>query len=218
MKRQLSSGATGADVSCLQKRINADRAADIAVTGVFDRATVAAVMDFQAAVGLPVTGAVDPRTAQRYGIWGGGAITTPTPPAAGAQGLPANSGSGRRVVYSRTQQRVWAVDGNGRVVKTHLVSGRRFEPYAGTYHVYSRSMYTYSTANPTIKWRYMVRFAYGPGGGRIGFHEIPNRYGVPLQSVRQLGQPLSGGCVRQSTADAVWMWNWAGVGTKVVVL
>ena len=48
--------------------------------------------------------------------------------------------------------------------------------------VYSRSMYTYSTANPAIKWRYMVRFAYGPGGGRIGFHEIPNRNGVPLQS------------------------------------
>ena len=102
-------------------------------------------------------------------------------------------------MYSRAQQRVWAVEADGTVVKTHLVSGRRFEPYAGTYHVYSRSMYTYSTANPTIKWRYMVRFAYGPGGGRIGFHEIPNRNGVPLQSERQLGQPLSGGCVRQST-------------------
>ncbi|MET0324420.1 MAG: hypothetical protein ABW219_04290 [Ilumatobacteraceae bacterium] len=24
--------------------------------------------------------------------------------------------------------------------------------------------------------------------------------------------------MRQSTADAQWMWNWAGVGTKVVVL
>jgi hypothetical protein len=64
----------------------------------------------------------------------------------------------------------------------------------------------------------MVRFAYGPGGGRIGFHEIPNKNGVPLQSYAQLGQPLSGGCVRQTTADAIWMWNWAGIGTTVVVL
>jgi lipoprotein-anchoring transpeptidase ErfK/SrfK len=63
-----------------------------------------------------------------------------------------------------------------------------------------------------------VRFAYGPGGGRIGFHEIPNRNGVPLQSAEQLGLPLSGGCVRQSTSDALWVWNWAYIGTKVVVL
>jgi lipoprotein-anchoring transpeptidase ErfK/SrfK len=39
-----------------------------------------------------------------------------------------------------------------------------------------------------------------------------------VQSVSQLGQPLSGGCVRQSTPDAIWMWNWAYIGTKVVVL
>ena len=29
---------------------------------------------------------------------------------------------------------------------------------------------------------------------------------------------LSGGCVRQTTDDAIWMWNWAGLGTTVVVL
>jgi lipoprotein-anchoring transpeptidase ErfK/SrfK len=73
-------------------------------------------------------------------------------------------------------------------------------------------------ADPQVKRRYMVRFAYGPEGGRIGFHEIPTRFGVPLQSESQLGQPLSGGCVRQSTSDAIWTWNWAYLGTKVVVL
>jgi len=130
---------------------------------------------------------------------------------------PTLPGSGRRVVYSRSQQRVWAIDSAGTVVKTHAVSGRLYEPYAGTYSVYSRSLYTYSTDNPDIKFRYMVRFTYGPGGGRIGFHEIPTKFGVPLQSTAQLGQPLSGGCVRQSTPDAQWMWDWAGIGTKVVV-
>ena len=98
------------------------------------------------------------------------------------------------------------------------MSGRLHEPYAGTYYVYSRSQYTYSASDPSVRWRYMVRFAYGPDGGRIGFHEIPNRNGVPLQSAEQLGLPLSHGCVRQSTADALWIWNWAPIGTKVVVL
>ena len=82
-------------------------------------------------------------------------------------------------MYHRGQQRIWAVEADGTVVKTHFVSGRRCEPYAGTYRVYSRSMYTYSTADPNIKWRYMVRFAHGPGGGRIGFHEIPNNSARP---------------------------------------
>jgi len=66
----------------------------------------------------------------------------------------------------------------------------------------------------------MVRFAKSCNGGNIGFHEIPTdtSTGYKLQSVSQLGTPLSGGCVRQAVSDAVWMWNWAYVGTKVVVL
>jgi lipoprotein-anchoring transpeptidase ErfK/SrfK len=134
--------------------------------------------------------------------------------------LPANSGSGRRAVYSKSRQRVWVVDEAGNVIKTHLVSGRQtpLDPAPGTYAVFSRSRYTHSINNPTIQWGYMVRFAHGAQGGNIGFHEIPTQYGRPVQSVSQLGQPLSGGCVRQSTPDAIWMWNWAYIGTRVVVL
>jgi|SRR5215217_5797016 hypothetical protein len=156
------------------------------------------------------------------------AVVVPAMPAAAAPSsmtsaamaaeLPAHSGSGRRIVYHRAQQRLWAVDAQGRVVKTHRVSGRTQLPGAGTYRVYSRSLSTYAINNPAVTWRYMVRFAKGPGGGNIGFHEIPTKRGRPLQSAAQLGQPLSGGCVRQSHADALWVWNWAGVGTKVVVL
>jgi lipoprotein-anchoring transpeptidase ErfK/SrfK len=143
--------------------------------------------------------------------------TTTLPPTA----LPANSGSGRRVVYSKPRQRVWTVEADGTVSKTHLVSGRLTynQPSPGTYSVFSKSMYTCNIKNPAICWRYMVRFAHGGDeGDNIGFHEIPKKNGVPVQSVSQLGTPLSGGCVRQATSDAIYMWNWAPVGTKVVVL
>ena len=63
----------------------------------------------------------------------------------------------------------------------------------------------------------MVRFATGGNGGNIGFHDIPYQYGNPVQSIAQLGQALSGGCVRQAVDDAIWMWNWADIGTVVVV-
>jgi hypothetical protein len=137
--------------------------------------------------------------------------------------LPANSGTGRRVVYRKSwPMRVWAVEADGRVSKTHLVSGRATwnQPTPGTYSVFSRSGYTCNITKPHICWRYMVRFTKGPDGDNIGFHEIPTdtRTGRKLQSEGELGLALSNGCVRQATPDALFIWNWTPVGTKVVVL
>jgi lipoprotein-anchoring transpeptidase ErfK/SrfK len=144
--------------------------------------------------------------------------TTTLPPTA----LPANSGEGRRVVYSKPRQRVWTVESDGSVSKTHAVSGRLTwnQPPPGTYHVFSRSANTCNIKKPYLCWRYMIRFTVGPDGDNIGFHEIPidTRTGRPVQDLSQLGSALSNGCVRQAPADALYMWNWAPVGTKVVVL
>lgn len=145
------------------------------------------------------------------------------PPAIAAPGdpflLPGGSGSGRRVVYSKSQQTVWAIDANELVIKVHRVSGRQdpLHPSPGSYRVWSRSRFTFAINNPSITWGYMVRFATGGNGGNIGFHDIPYQYGNPVQSISQLGQALSGGCVRQAADDAIWMWNWAEIGTVVVV-
>lgn len=131
--------------------------------------------------------------------------------------VPYLSGSGRRVVYSKNQMRVWIVDTNNVTLRTYRVSGRFGQPNPGTYHVFSRSTYTCNIDHPNICMRFMVRFAQGPLGDNIGFHEIPKKDGVPIQSDSQLGQALSGGCVRQATADAIYMWDFAGIGTTVVV-
>ena len=132
-------------------------------------------------------------------------------------GVPYLSGSGRRVVYSKNQMRVWIVDSNNVTVRTYRVSGRFGQPNPGTYQVFSRSSYTCNIDHPNICMRFMVRFAHGPKGDNIGFHEIPKENGVPIESDAQLGQALSGGCVRQATADAIFMWDFAGSGTTVVV-
>lgn len=146
------------------------------------------------------------------------ALDGPTAAAGDSLELPADSGTGRRVVYSKIVMRVWAVEEDGTIANTHRVSGRKDQPLPGTYDVYSRSSYTCSNHNPAICMRFMVRFAHSLRGDNIGFHEIPNKNGAPLQTNDQLGQPLSGGCVRQATEDAIWMWNWASIGTKVVVI
>jgi lipoprotein-anchoring transpeptidase ErfK/SrfK len=144
--------------------------------------------------------------------------TTTTVPTGDRTEAPANSGSGRRVIYAKRAQRVWQMNDDGSIARTYRVSGRMDQPNPGSYQVWSRSAYTCSIGNSATCMRWMVRFAHGPEGDNIGFHEIPRNNGRPLQSDAQLGTPLSHGCVRQSTADAQAMWAFAGIGTVVVVV
>ncbi|MED6336879.1 MAG: L,D-transpeptidase, partial [Actinomycetota bacterium] len=39
-----------------------------------------------------------------------------------------------------------------------------------------------------------------------------------LQTIDELGQRLSGGCTRQAPQDAEFLWSFADVGTRVLVL
>lgn len=129
--------------------------------------------------------------------------------------VPANSGSGRRIVYSNSAQRVWLVEGDESVAKTYLVSGRRGMPAFGTYKVFSKSRYASSGSS---RMEFMVRFARGRTLA-IGFHTIPYKAnGTPLQSEAQLGTPRSAGCVRQAPVDAIYLYMWAPVGTTVVAI
>ncbi|HEX2152547.1 MAG TPA: L,D-transpeptidase [Acidimicrobiia bacterium] len=136
---------------------------------------------------------------------------------AAAPPVPADSGTGRRVVYSNSDQRVWLVDDDGAVVDTYLVSGKAGVPEPGAYEVFSRSEVAYA-GHDDITMRYMVRFAHGENLA-IGFHSIPNdANGAPLQSEEELGEYHSAGCVRQSVKHAAFLYEWASEGTPVVVL
>lgn len=136
----------------------------------------------------------------------------------GETAIPARSGSGRRIVFSQSLQRVWLVDGHDAAKRTYPVSGSvtdNLQP--GTYAVYSRSRWAVGVADSGVM-QYFVRFTQGPTGAAIGFHTIPTKDGDPLQSKGQLGTPQSHGCIRQATPDAIALWDFAPVDTKVVVV
>jgi L,D-transpeptidase catalytic domain len=139
--------------------------------------------------------------------------TRANPPA-----VPKNSGFGRRVVYQNNLQWVWIVDGKNKVVRAMPVSGLRGVPNLGTYQVNSQSLRSYSLDLKDVWFNNMTRFALGPNGGNIGFHEIPTKYGKPLQTVEQLGTFQGSGCIRMAIEDAKLMYNFAKLGTKVVVV
>ena len=144
------------------------------------------------------------------------ATAAPAPPPPGPfPAVPADSGTGRRIVYCNSCQRVWLVEADESVARSYVVSGRRGVPRPGTYAVRSKSHPGGTESG--LRLDHMVRFAKGRNLW-IGFHAIPVGARGPIQSLGQLGQPLSHGCVRQAPADARALWEFAPVGTAVVVL
>jgi lipoprotein-anchoring transpeptidase ErfK/SrfK len=132
--------------------------------------------------------------------------------------VPKKSGSGRRIVFSNSQLRVWAINASGEVIRSFLVSGQRGQPKKGSYFVKNQSVSSFSQELEGVKFRFMTRFAIGRNGGNIGFHEIPTKNGVPLQTEAELGTFLGSGCLRSSTQDAKFIFDWAKPGTTVVVV
>lgn len=149
----------------------------------------------------------------------GSASGTPVEDAVDETALPDGSGAGKRAVFDQSLQRVWIVDGTGNVERTYPVSGSDEDNLRpGTYHVYGKSRWAVGIDDSGVM-QYFVRFAHGTdNGASIGFHTIPTKHGKPLQTIAQLGERLSHGCIRQKTADAIAMWDFAAVGTKVVVV
>jgi len=134
--------------------------------------------------------------------------------------MPADTGqgTGKRVVYDRAGQRVWAVDDQERVVRSYLVTGSQYHnEIPGRHEVYSRS--EVSTAwNGQAYLPLMIRWL-DTERGAIGFHGIPTHIsdGTAYQTDAELGQKLSGGCQRQSNLDAAFLWQFAQIGTPVYV-
>jgi len=131
--------------------------------------------------------------------------------------LPPDSGKGKRIVFSESAQRVWLVDRSDTIVRTYPVSGSKFDNLnPGTYKVQSRSRHA-TAFDYSGSMEYFVRFTTG-FTAPIGFHTVPvDNAGRLEQTKAELGTPQSAGCVRQWRDDAIALWRFAPVGTKVVV-
>lgn len=232
-------GATGDAVVCVQRALRGLGLLDTEPTGTFDYATHLAVSKLQESRHLFVDGLVGRETALSLGIWTDESlqvIRTPVPAegemdsmgyylssvaSAGkdAPPVPPDSGTGRRLVYQRSGQRVWAIGDDGETIRSWLVSGSKYgNETPGTYRVYSRSAETTAWNGKAVLPK-MVRYLQTEVG-HIGFHGIPYAVdtGKRYQTEAELGTRLSGGCQRQADYDAAFTWKFAQIDTKVVVI
>ena len=103
------------------------------------------------------------------------------------------------------------------MVNDYPVSGRAGTPETGTYAVYSKSHYT-SAIGGGATMEFMIRFAWG-NSAAIGFIRSPSTATADLCRARpNSAARCSHGCVRQRNSDAAALWDWAQVGTQVVVV
>jgi lipoprotein-anchoring transpeptidase ErfK/SrfK len=120
---------------------------------------------------------------------------------------PAPGGYGRRVVVDLSSQTVTAYDGASAVASFPASTGHSWTPTpVGRFRIYSR---------------YRSQRMIGPG------YNLPNvpyvQYFVGNYALHgaywhnQFGTPTSHGCVNLRVGDAAWLWNWAGIGTEVIV-
>lgn len=123
--------------------------------------------------------------------------------------LPAFSGTGERVVYDLSRDRVWLMAPNQEVKRTFRVVPSSVDPKPGTYKVESRAPHV--TGSDGVPVENVVRFATNEGT-TIGFSAALDGSMPDADPVRQTGG------IRESRKDGEAMWLFATLGTKVVVV
>jgi len=212
----LKSGASGAEVHCLESQLVA-AGYTTAVDTTFDAATDTAVKAYQTAKSLEVDGIVGRVTAQAMGIWAG-----PLGP------LPATNDdcpdSAHGAIVDRANQR-GALCADGVITYEFPITTAMSQPDPGTYPIYAKDLNASSTL--TGQYSTMTHFvAFTRGkyqGARIAFHSMPKysngEYIQPLDSVGTAAMHgESSGCIRVLPDDAVKIWDWLGIDDEVRVI
>ncbi len=121
---------------------------------------------------------------------------------------PAPTNSGRSIVVSTENQRIYAYE-NGQMVRTHLVStGLSDTPTVkGDYSVYVK----YTATDMSGPGYYLPQVPY-----TMYFYQGYGIHGTYWHNA--FGRPMSHGCVNLPTEEAQWFFNFAEVGTPVRVI
>ncbi|GAA1356718.1 hypothetical protein [Streptomyces beijiangensis] len=168
--------------------------------------TVVAFLAYQASANAPDSlaapaGTVSPSTSPS------GTSKKPSTPA--ALTLPADSGSGMRVVYALGAKHVWLVSSAGKLSRSFDVTPSTVNPPAGSYRVYSRAGSV--TGSDGVQIEHVVRFT-SVDDVTIGFSAAVDGSMPSPDPSRKTGG------VRMKPADGDVMWPFATIGTKVIVV
>ncbi|MFF8972261.1 hypothetical protein [Streptomyces sp. NPDC014995] len=132
------------------------------------------------------------------------ASATPT-----AAPVPDGSGTGRRIVYSLGQRRVWLVDADDEARRTFTVWPGTVDPAPGSYTVSLRKDAT--TGSDGVEIEHIIYFS-ARSGVNIAFSNAVDGSSPPPASGAQTGG------IRMPKADGSALWAFGATGTNVRVV
>jgi len=117
------------------------------------------------------------------------------------------SQAGKWIEIDLSQQRLYAHVGQRTVLTAVVSTGTRYHPtVVGRFRIYAKYRATRMTGPgynlPNVPWTMYFYRSYGIHG--TYWHN-------------NFGTPMSHGCVNMRTADAKWLYQWAPMGTLVVI-
>ncbi|WP_437045333.1 hypothetical protein [Streptomyces sp. enrichment culture] len=134
----------------------------------------------------------------------------PTPTAPATPAVPEDSGTGRRIVYSVGQKRVWLVDASDATRRSFTVWPGTVSPDPGTYTIGGRTEST--TGSDGVEVEHIVYFAI-QDGITVGFSNAVDGSSPPPAAA---GAKTGG--IRLHKADGAAVWAFATPGTEVRVV
>jgi hypothetical protein len=123
--------------------------------------------------------------------------------------VPDGSGTGRRIVYSLEQRRVWLVDASEATRRTFTVWPGTVDPDPGSYSVGTRREAT--TGSDGVNVENIVYFA-AMSGLSIAFSNAVDGSSPPPPEGTDTGG------IRLRTGDGAALWAFGTAGTKVMVV
>ncbi|MFI2434334.1 hypothetical protein [Streptomyces sp. NPDC018693] len=123
--------------------------------------------------------------------------------------LPEGSGTGRRIVYSLAQDRVWLVDADGEARRTFTVWPGTVDPDPGTYTISVRKSAT--TGSDGVAIEHIIYFTV-KSGVNIAFSNAVDGSSPP---------PATGtatGGIRMGKEDGNALWKFGATETRVKVV
>jgi hypothetical protein len=126
-----------------------------------------------------------------------------------AAAVPEASGTGRRIVYSLGQHRVWLVDADDAARRTFTVWPGTVDPDPGSYTVSLRKDAT--TGSDGVAIEHIIYFS-AKSGVNIAFSNAVDGSSPPPASGTQTGG------IRMAKADGSALWAFGATGTNVRVV
>jgi lipoprotein-anchoring transpeptidase ErfK/SrfK len=104
---------------------------------------------------------------------------------------------------------------DGRSVDAYIISSgkRGMDTPKGDFQIYNQALRPWSKKYSL----YMPYWQAITSDGQFGIHELPEWPGGYKEGANHLGTPVSHGCVRLGIGAAKRVFEWAAIGTPVVI-